>query len=806
MRYNPLYSLLFLVATSAMAQRQTVSLCGDWKFTHNDKGVNSSLSADGSWQTVSVPHDWAIAGPFDKNIDMQVVRITQNNEKVATEHTGRTGALPYIGVGWYQREVFVPQDAACVELQFDGAMASPVVFVNGKEVGHWAYGYTPFNIDISRAVKRGAKNLIAVRLENKPESSRWYPGAGIYRPVSVVFRKPTHLQTWGTVVTTERLCGKSAVVSVTANVEGANSSSAVDVDILDRSGRVVAQSRGVKPLSDGSVSTRLEVADARLWTPETPYIYSAVVSVNNGDERQDVETVKFGIRTVSVTKEHGFSLNGTTRKIKGVCLHHDLGPIGTALNKAALARQIKLLKGMGADAIRTSHNIPSQWQMELCDSLGMMVMAESFDMYKYPKMKQGYNLLFDEWADRDIEALVRAHRNHPSIVMWSIGNEIPEQGSADGARMARHLQDLCHKFDPTRPVTQGMDRVDAAVKSGFAQVMDVPGLNYRLHRYEHAYKNLSQGFILGSETASTVSSRGVYHFPVVETKDATNADIQCSGYDLGACNWSNIPDDDWAMQDDHEWVVGEFVWTGFDYLGEPTPYDAVWPSRSSYFGIFDLAGLPKDRYYLYRSHWNSRQHTLHLLPHWNWHGREGQTTPVFCYTDYPKAELFVNGVSQGVRTKDASSRLDRYRLRWMDVKYEPGTVKVVAYNDNDEVCGVDSVVTAGKPYAIKLEADRKMLTADGNDLVFVTATVVDKKGNICPTATNLLRFSVKGAAKYKCACNGDASSLEPFVAPQMHAFAGQLVMVAEAKSQKGRATLTVTSKGLRQATLAINVE
>src|SRR5690606_9494676 len=369
-------------------------------------------------------------------------------------------------------------------------------------------------------------------------------------------------------------------------------------------------------------------------------------------------------------------LNGKSRKIKGVCLHHDLGPLGAAINKAALKRQLLIMKEMGADAIRTAHNMPSPWQMELCDELGLMVMAESFDEWKAAKCKNGYNRFFDEWAERDLVNLIRCHRNHPSIVMWSIGNEVPEQSMDGGNRIAKRLQDICHREDPTRPVTIGMDRVDNAIANNFAALLDVPGLNYRTHRYQTAYDKLPQGFILGSETASTVSSRGVYKYPVQPYQQKTYPDAQSSSYDLESCSWSNLPEEDWELQDDKPWVIGEFVWTGFDYLGEPTPYDQVWPSRSSYFGICDLAGLPKDRYYLYRSKWNQEAHTLHLLPHWTWSGKEGDTIPVYCYTDFPEAELFVNGVSQGRIKKNPASKLDRYRLRWNKVVYQPGTLKV----------------------------------------------------------------------------------------------------------------------------------
>jgi len=439
-----------------------------------------------------------------------------------------------------------------------------------------------------------------------------------------------------------------------------------------------------------------------------------------------------------------------------------------------------------------------------------MVMAESFDMWLYPKCKNGYARFFREWGDKDITNLVLANRNHPSIVMWSIGNEIPEQGSKEGTELAAHLQNLCHKLDPTRPVTQGMDRIDNALSTGFAQVMDIPGLNYRLHRYSSAIKMLPQGFLLGSETASTVSSRGVYKFPVktddnsrysswakgYDPKAIKNADGQCSGYDVEYCAWSNLPDDDWVWQEDYPWVIGEFVWTGYDYLGEPSPYDEYWPSRSSYFGICDLAGLPKDRYFLYRSHWNKQQHTIHLLPHWTWPDRKGEVTPVYCYTDYPEGELFVNGKSQGRIKKNPKERLDRFRLRWNDVRYEPGELKVVVYDEQGKPAGTQTLKTAGKPARLKLDVwtqhDKPLLKADGDDLAFVTVSLVDKNGTLIPDAADQLNFEVRGAGHYRAACNGDATSLEPFTEPTMKLFKGQLVVVVQASKLKGNLTLKVT--------------
>lgn len=513
--------------------------------------------------------------------------------------------------------------------------------------------------------------------------------------------------------------------------------------------------------------------NAQLWSPESPYLYKLVTRLYRKGKLVDQTQQKVGIRTVRVAQHDGFQLNGVSRKIKGVCLHHDLGPIGAAVNKSALIRQIRTMKEMGCDAIRTAHNMPSTWQMEVCDSMGMMVMAESFDMWIYPKCKNGYALNFKEWADKDIENLVRNHRNHPSIVMWSIGNEIPEQWSEEGRDISKHLQDLCHRFDPTRPVTQGMDRAEDALKSGFAQVMDVPGFNYRVHKYDKNIRQLPKGFLLGSETASTVSSRGVYKFPVEVSDSKTYPDGQCSSYDVEYCPWSNLPDDDWKMQDDRDYVIGEFVWTGYDYLGEPSPYDEYWPSRSSYFGICDLAGLPKDRYWLYRSHWRNDSPTLHLLPHWTWPGREGETTPVYCYTSYPSAELFVNGKSQGRIVKNPNTRLDRYRLRWNNVKYEPGELRVVAYNYDGTVADTQTVRTAGAPAHIVLKADRTTLNPAEDDLAFVTVSLTDRDGNPCPTASNLIKASVKGAGSLRATCNGDATSLVPFTSDSMPLFNGE---------------------------------
>ncbi len=774
---------LGLTTPQAMAQRIETELRTGWSFTRDGE----------HWEQVTLPHDWAIAGPFDKKWDLQTVAIEQNGETEATEKSGRSGALPWIGEGEYKCSIYIDADAECTSLLFDGAMSEPIVYVNGKEAGRWGYGYNAFEIDITDLVKKGAENSVNVKLNNREESSRWYPGAGIYRPVTLISRKKLHLDDWSTFLRTQKIATDEATLVVSAKLVGLtdDSDASVTLELTDAKGQKVAEweANDVE-----NIWGRISVKKPHVWSPEDPYLYTAKITVKDNGKVTDEKSFKTGIRTVRVSKENGFELNGKSRKIQGVCLHHDLGPLGAAVNRAAIERQIRIMKDMGADAIRTAHNMPSDLQMQICDSMGMMVMAESFDMWVYPKCQNGYARIFKEWSDRDIENLVRRHRNHPSIVMWSIGNEIPEQGMGSGPAILTRLQDICHRLDETRPVTQGMDRIDNALKTGFAQLNDVPGMNYRVHKYASSIGKLPQGFLLGSETASTVSSRGAYKFPVEVSNQKTYADGQCSSYDTEYCSWSNLPEDDFEAMDDLDYTIGQFVWTGFDYLGEPTPYDTYWPSRSSYFGICDLAGLAKDRYYLYRSQWRKDEHTIHLLPHWTWTGREGEVTPVYCYTDYPEAELFVNGKSQGRIKKNKESKMDRYRLRWNDVKYEPGELRVVTYDAAGNKSGEQVIRTAGKASKLTLDADRTTLRADGEDIAFVTVTMKDKDGNLVPDAANQLIFSVEGDGKFQAACNGDATSLEPFTEPTMKLFNGQLVVLVRSTEKAGSIRLTVTDK------------
>ena len=804
-------ALLLAAALPAAAQsRQETLLDANWKFTKGDQpdGAKPDLN-DAKWQTVRVPHDWAITGPFDGKNDLQAVKIEQNNEQNATLKAGRTGGLPFIGVGWYRRQLAVPAlgTGGQAVLLFDGAMSNARVYVNGQEVLFWPYGYNSFSVNITPYLRASGPNALAVRLENFPEASRWYPGAGLYRNVHLITTKGAHVPVWGTYLTTPDVSASAASVKLRTQVEAPAGTTGLKLqtDLRNATGQVVATTTTAVVAGQETVQN-FTVKSPKLWSPETPTLYTAESKLLAGSAVQDAYKTPFGIRSFKFEKGKGFSLNGQPRQFKGVCNHHDLGPLGTAISTAALRHQLVLLKDMGCDAIRTSHNMPAPELVQLCDELGFMLMVESFDEWKSPKVKNGYSQYFDEWAEKDLVNMVHRDRNHPSVIMWSIGNEVPDQSNANGPTIARRLQDIVHREDPTRPVTMGMDRYDDDFKYGIAAVLDVPGFNYKPHRYPDALTRLPQGLLLGSETASTVSSRGVYKFPAKLGKDVKYPDNQSSSYDLEACNWSQIPDLEFQAQDDVPGVAGEFVWTGFDYLGEPTPYDEKWPSHSSYFGILDLAGQPKDRYYLYRARWNTAQPTLHLLPHWTWPGREGQPTPVFCYTNYPSAELFVNGQSQGRQTKTKTDNPQtRYRLEWPSVVYQPGTIKVVAYDAQGKAAATEEVRTASAPHHIRLVADRPKLSADGKDLAYITARVEDAQGNLCPAATDELHFTVSGAGSFRAIGNGDATCLEPFQQPQMHAFQGQLVAIVQAGAAAGTMQVRATATGLKDGEMQLGV-
>lgn len=802
--------LLGCLVGNLYAQRTEMLLEKGWKFTKGDvSGAEGTSFNDTHWESVVVPHDWAIYGPFDRNNDLQNVAVTQNFEKEASVKTGRTGGLPYVGVGWY-RTRFDVEPGRQTMLVFDGAMSEAKVYVNGKEACFWPFGYNSFYCDVTSFLNHdGKQNLLAVRLENRSQSSRWYPGAGLYRNVRVVTTGQIHVPVWGTQLTTPHVSEDYASVCLRTSVENAGRTElTVQTDIISPEGKVVSSKKNKGYINHGLPFTQNFIVEhPALWSPESPSLYRAVSKIYSGDTLLDTYTTRFGIRSIEYIADKGFFLNGKHRKFQGVCNHHDLGPLGAAINVSALRHQLRMLKDMGCDAIRTAHNMPAPELVSLCDEMGFMMMIEPFDEWDIAKCENGYHRFFNEWAERDMVNMLHQYRNNPCVVMWSIGNEVPTQWSAEGYKVAKFLQDICHREDPTRPVTCGMDQVDSVLDNGFAAMLDIPGFNYRAHRYEEAYERLPQNIVLGSETSSTVSSRGVYKFPAERKAGAMYDDHQSSSYDLEYCSWSNIPDIDFALAEDYDWTIGQFVWTGFDYLGEPSPYDTnAWPNHSSMFGIIDLASIPKDRYYLYRSIWNKDEETLHILPHWNWEGYEGKPIPVFVYTNYPSAELFVNGKSYGRQTKNRQTVENRYRLMWHNVTYEPGEVKVIAYDADGKAVAEKNVYTAGKPHHIELQTDYTSLKADGKDLAYVTVRVVDKEGNLCPTDGRRLNFRVKGAGSYHASANGDPTCLDLFHLPQMHAFNGMLTVIVQAGETAGNLELQVSAKGLKTARLVLSVQ
>ena len=795
----------FLLQANEYGLRKDILLENGWQFCRGEE------SPESVWKDVTVPHDWAIYGPFDRGNDLQNVTVTQNNETKASLKTGRTGGLPHIGTGIYRRDVELSEEdlsGKSVGLLFDGAMSNAKVYVNGILVGSRPYGYSAFYCDLS-SVARIGRNSIKVHLENKPESFRWYPGAGLYRNVHLIVTDKVHVPVWGTKVAIGHSGPDFASVRLDVSVDGLPSGSVISVltRIKDGNGRIVASKTDTGRIYDKlPFRQNFIVEKPVLWSPENPSLYSAESEIFLNGRKTDLYTTVFGIRSAEFIPDRGFFLNGRMRKIHGVCLHNDLGPLGAGINVSALKYRLKLLKDMGCDAIRTAHNIPSPELVSLCDSLGFMMILETFDSWSIPKNRNGYNLYFDEWVDADVRDMVRQFRNHPSVIMWSIGNEVGEQRTAEGYETALRLENLCHEEDPSRPVTCGMDQVHSVLDNGFAAALDIPGFNYKVPYYKKAHSVLPQGLLFASESSSTVSSRGVYFFPIEKKGDVMHPDHQSSSYDTEYCSWSNIPDDDLAADEDYPWVIGQFVWSGFDYLGEPSPYDTdAWPSHSSLFGIIDLAYIPKDRYYLYRSIWNSSSPTLHILPHWTWPGREGKTTPVFVYTSYPEVELFVNGKSYGRHRKNNSSEMARFRLMWDDVVYEPGELKAIAYGNDGKKISEEVIRTAGKPDHLVILPDRTALSANGKDLAFVNVKVVDRDGNLCPSDNRLVKFTVKGEGTFEASANGDPTCLDSFRLPEMHIFSGELTAIVRSSSAKGDMTFTASAKGLGKASVTIHV-
>jgi len=783
--------------------RSVITFRDGWKFTREAAaGMEAADFDDTAWQDVRVPHDWAIAGPFDRENDLQITAIFEDGQIKEGEHTGRTGGLPHVGKGWYRLRFDLPEDIASrrVRIEFDGVMSHSRVYCNGEFVGSWPYGYTSFAFDITALVKPG-ENILAVSCDNKPHASRWYPGAGIFRHVRLVTLAPVHVGHWGTFVTTPSVGKNSATVHVRTEIScGLPRESNVELEtvLLDPEGKQIAAIKESRRIAaDAVFEQQADVPSPALWSIETPRLYTARSVLRVEGEVVDVYETLFGIRTLEFNPLKGFFLNGQRVRLNGVCMHHDLGALGAAVNRAALARQLRILKDMGCNAIRTSHNPPAPELLELTDGMGFVVIDEAFDEWHTGKCDNGCHILFDEWGERDLRALIRRDRNHPSVIMWSLGNEIREQTDSErGREICKFLHDITHGEDPTRPTTCGFNCADEAIANGLAEVVDVPGWNYRPYAYARYHAEHPEWPMYGSETASCISSRGEYYFPVEDEKHPVRENLQVNSYDLSSPNWASCPDVEFRGVDENPWIMGEFVWTGFDYLGEPTPYYRQWPSRSSYFGIVDLCGLPKDRFYLYRSRWSSEP-TLHILPHWTWPGREGEITPVHCFSSWDTVELFLNGVSQGKRSKDIKNLLSKYRIVWNGVKYEPGELKAVAYDADGKPVAETAVRTAGAPAAVRLTPDSGAMAANGLDMAFVTVEIVDADGNLCPRADNLVRFAVEGPAEIAAVDNGNAATVEPFIADYRKAFNGKCVVyLRSVAGRTGTVRLKAESEGL----------
>ena len=795
MKYRLLiFSLLFSLTLSAQ------NFNGGWRFIKADNpAFAEALFDDSSWRLLDLPHDWGVEGEFKQ------------------EYPGETGKLPWWGTAWYRKHFTVNDLSESVFIDFGGVMANPTVFCNGVEVGRWAYGYSSFRVDLTPSLREG-DNVVAVRVDNPENSSRWYPGGGIYRNVSLVREGPVAVDHWGTFVRTE-LVGEGAKVSLSVSIRGGFEGVNIRSRIF-REGSTESIAEAVSEAGEATVNQCFELKDISLWSPEHPSMYVVRTELlKEGKVAAEYDT-PFGIRSASFRPD-GFYLNGEKTFIKGVCLHHDAGALGAAWNEEVWVKRLKALKEMGCNAIRTSHNPPAQELLDLCDHMGFLVMDELTDTWTYAKKPNGYASLFEEWAEKDLRAMIRRDRNHPSVILWSIGNECGEQGLPEKWWIPHHLTYICHQEDPTRPTTSGNDNLWASTQP-YHESVDVYGFNYKPHSYSAFHKaNPTQPY-LGSETASCISTRGYYEFPVSNEKGegwTMDPPFHVSSYDLYAPAWASSPDYEWFYEDENPECAGEFVWTGYDYLGEPTPYNLdpsiltnfhseeekakaiaeleSWgqkvatvplPSRSSYFGIFDLAGFPKDRFWLYQARWRPSLPMAHILPHWTWPGREGKVTPIHVYTSGDSAELFINGESKGLKVKG-----DReYRLRWDDVLYEPGTVEVVAYKDGMEWAR-DAVRTAGKPYRIEVTKDAG--GSDSDSYAFYTVRVLDRHGNLVPAAENLLEISVKDAS-FVAADAGDPTSLVPFYSKSLKAFGGLASIIIKPSSSKD-GILTVKSKGLK---------
>ena len=796
MKKSVLFSVLLALAVPAAAQPSGRILWNDgWTFTK-----------DGESRQLDLPHDWGVEGAF------------------CQEYPGESGKLAWWGEASYSKTLVLDtqQLRGTVLLEVDGAFSNSQVYVNGQKTGEWPYGYASWAVDLTARLTPGP-NTVEIRLDNPPESSRWYPGGGIYRNVWLRFSAPVAVAHWGSFVTSTLAEGKAMVRQQLRFNAPQPTDARITTVIFRPDGTKVAEASDVAQISDGAtVCQEFVIEHPALWSPENPQMYYAETSIDAEGAGDEVYLTPFGIREARFLPD-GFYLNGQKTFLKGVCLHHDAGALGAKWSDDAWMRRLNMLKEMGCNAVRCSHNPPAPEFLDLCDRLGFLVIDEFTDTWTYPKKKNGYATLFDAWAEKDLTAMIHRDRNHPSVILWSIGNECGEQGDSTRWWIPRMLTDICHREDPTRQTSAGNDNPRAAGR-GYAATIDVYGFNYKPHLYAEFVKTHPAQPVYGSETASCISTRGYYRFPVEQEKGrgwAMEAPYQVSSYDLYAPGWASKPDYEWQYEDVVSECAGEFVWTGYDYLGEPTPFNmdvsvlsnfhtekekeayrkmvASWgqqisdeplPSRSSYFGIIDLAGFPKDRYYLYQARWRPDKPMAHILPHWNWPGREGRVTPVHVYTSGDEAELFVNGKSMGRKAKEG------YRIVWDDVVYESGEVEVVAYKNGLEWAR-DAVRTSGCPYKVELSADYV-----GEDLIYIYAQILDRDGVAVPDAGNLLEFTAQGGGTIIASDAGDPTSHVPFCSTSLPAFNGKASAIIE-RTSSAPISVKAVSTGLKTGKIRI---
>jgi len=800
LKFNPnsriiLYCLIVYLChacgpASSDQQRTRINFNSDWKFSKGDfdKAYTADFDESG-WRDLDLPHDWGIEGPFTQEVGF------------------KGGYLPYPGVGWYRKSFTVQQDTRNLMIEFDGIMRNSKVWLNGEYLGGWPYGYTSFTLDLTDKINRNGENLLAVRVENQDSSSRWYPGSGIYRNVWLTFTGPVHVAHLGTFITASEILDNSAEIKVSTTLKNSDNVMArveLSTSILDEHGQVLTTVKQrdihVDPGQETEISQQLEVENPRLWDINDPYLYQARTRVIQEGKTLDTYRTPFGIRYFHFDPDKGFFLNGRHVKLNGVNLHHDLGPLGAAVNRRATERQLEIMKEMGVNAIRCAHNPPSPEQLELCDRMGILVIDETFDEWSVAKyaVPNAYNIWFKQWAEKDTRALLKRDRNHPSIIMWSIGNEIPDLDTETGKRHAKLLSDICREMDPTRPVNAGI-HLTTQFDQTLERCFDVFGMNYWQDRYEKMHREYPNIPLLSTESSATLSSRGEYHFPVEEIyRGYHHASKQISSYDLVNTGFGALPDVEFRLQE-APWMAGQFVWSGFDYHGEPDPYEeGYFPAHSSYFGIVDMCGFKKDRFYLYQSQWIDEP-MVHLLPHWTWVGREGEITPVYIYSNCPEVELFVNGKSKGRKKKEPGL----YRYIWDDVMYHPGGIKAVGLNTSGEVLCEKEILTAGPPGRLELIPDRATILSDGIDLSFITVKITDSEGNICPEADNLIHFSIEGDGALACVGNGNPACIESYMEKKRSAFHGMCLLVIKSTINPGVVKITATSGDLEAATITI---